>query len=294
MAIPTLLDYQFWFGLDGVGTLFGMNTEVDVVTVDGLESFDVRSGSRELPRDDGSVPGFHLVTSKTPIFELDILGDTEYYEQLEFFKPYRNHEGELHWKFPGRSQVFMRGRPRGRTAKRDGFTSGKIPVTLAFEMADPRIYGVDQEQQIFIVFNPERSGLDWNVDWNIDFTTPGGGSDVVATNDGNVNAYPIIRIYGPVTGSCDGVLVRNLTTGVDLEIQAAMTTGQVLTVDMDARQRGSGARIIDLSGVSKYGAWTLPRDTFFLQPGDNILRLSLFGGTSADVQGIVYWRDTSY
>lgn len=293
MVAPTLEDYQFWYGIGEEGILFGDGTDIDVPQLEGLESLDVRSGTRELPRDDGSVPGLHLVNSRQPVFDLEIIGDSLYYDFLDVIGPSRIIEGELHWKFPGREQVFMRGRPLARSGKRDAFMVGRIPVTIAFECADPRVYGVNLEQVLMGIYNPSFGGLDFEVDFEVDFTGSGGGGETTAVNDGDAPAYPIIRFFGPISGTCTSVKIENVTTGISLENTADITTGQVLKADMDARKRGTGSRIMDLAGSSVYGSWTLPRETFYLAPGENVLRLTITG-SSTDVQAIINWRDTSY
>lgn len=295
MAAPTLLNYQFWFGgSTEPGKVFGIDTEIDVVSAEGIEEIKIRSGTRTLPRDDGSVPGLHLVASKDVIFDLDILGDTEYYSFLDALVPKQNTEGEVHWKFPGQAQKFMRGRVFARSDKRTGFTNSKIPMTLVFEIADPRIYDLVNESETINIFSPQAEGIDFEIDFEVDFTLVGGGGfDVVHTNDGNADAYPLVRFFGPTSGTCTAVKLVNRTTGVDLELNTTILSGQILTCDMDARKRGSGSRIIDLSGASRYGDWVLPRDTFYLQPGDNVIRLEITG-TSIDVVAVTNWRATSY
>lgn len=292
MPVPLLTDYQFWFGFDGDGKTFGVGTEVDLVNLEGLEGLSITSGTRDLPREDGSVPGLHLVQRKTPIFQLEPVSDVEYYECQEAFRSSRDHEGELHWKMPDRSQRFVRARVLGRSHFLDGLMVGRIPMTVGFEVADPRMYDLDLHFEELGIYNPTGGGIDWEIDWEVDFSDPGTGADVIAHNAGNARAYPVLKFFGPGTGTVTGVVMHNLTTGVDLEITAAITTGQVLTADMDARIRGTGNRIIDLSGASRYGDWELPRDTFYLQPGDNVLRYEI-SGTSTDSTASISWRDTN-
>ncbi len=295
MAAPVLKDYQFWFGgTSESGKVFGIDTEIDVVTTQGIEEIRVRTGTRPLPRDDGSIPGLHMVASKDVIFGLDILGDTEYYDFLESLVPKANEEGEFHWKFPGIDQKFMRARVFARTDKRTGFTNSKIPMTLIFEIADPRIYGLVRETETINIFEVPTEGIDFEIDFGVDFILAGGGGfDIVHTNEGNTDSFPLVRFFGPTTGTCTAVKLSNLTTGVDLEVTATLLTGQTLTCDMDARKRGTGVRVIDLDGASRYGDWVLPRDTFYFQPGDNLIRLEITG-TSTDVLAVTNWRATSY
>lgn len=293
MPAPTLLDYQYWFGLpsDPNGKLFGYGTDVDVVSVEGLESIEMRTGIRELPREDGSVPGLHLASSKTPIFEVEVIGSDEWEDVKSHLSPSRTAEGELHWKWPDQSQKFMRARVLRLTDHQDGLTQNRRPSSVAFEAADPRYYSVAIESIMLGEFNPSGGGIDWEIDWEVDWGSAA-GQDVVATNLGKSFAYPVVKFFGPGTGTCTAVLLTNLTTGVELEIITAITSGQVLTADMDARIRGTGGRVIDLDGASRYGDWQLPRDTFYLQPGDNVLRLEV-NGTSTDVTASVSWRHTN-
>jgi hypothetical protein len=234
-----------------------------------------------------------LVARKNPIIELEVLS-SEYPSIIEHLEPMRDSEGELHWCNQERGQVFMRARVLRRPDFKTGLMNGVRPMKVAFEAADPRIYGEELKTQFVGIWNPEGGGIDWEIDWEVDFSGGGTGTDAICNNAGNSKAYPIVKFFGPTVGDCDGVLLQNLTTGLELEVVAAITSGQILTADMDSRVRGSGTRIIDLSGASRYGDWSLPRDTFYLQPGDNIIRFSLTGGTSTDMTASLTWRDTSY
>lgn len=297
MANPVLQDYQFWFG-DASGLLgktFGIDTEIDVVSVDGLEALQVRSGTREFARQDGSIPGLHLVSSKQPIFELEAIGEEEYSALTEVLRVMPDAEGELHFKYPDNPQRFVRARVLSRTDFRDAFTTGRMPLTVAFEIADPRIYGLILKSANLSQYSPPSESINFPINWNVNYTiTASGGMDVIAHNAGDSDAYPTIRFFGPTIGTCEGVKLTNLTTGVVFECLADILSGQILKADMDARKRGSGTRVIELSGSSRYGDWVEPRSTFYLQKGDNVLRLELTGtSSSTDVMAIINWRDTS-
>jgi hypothetical protein len=293
MAAPILEDYQWWFGFGGEpGVVFGIDTDYDIVRMEGQEAISVRSGTRDLPREDGAVPGMHLMNRKTPIFDVEAIGDLAYNEVRGFFRKSRSVEGELHWKLPDWPQQFMNARVLARSNQRDGFTTGRIPFTLAFECADPRIYGTELHQQTIGIYNPAGGGVDWEIDWEVDFSDPGFGADEVVHNAGNDRAYPIIKVHFG-TGTLTDFVLTNVTTGVTFSVTTTFSAGQILTGDMEARIRGSGGRIIDLSGASRYGSWDLPRTTFYLQPGDNIIRFEITG-TTTDSTASLTWRDTSY
>lgn len=250
MAAPTLQDYQYWFGrVTDTGITFGKDTNYDVVRVEGLESLDVRSGSRDIPREDGAIPGLHTMAPKLPIFDIEAFSDADFYDLKAKTNILPTEEAELHWKYPGRGQVFMKARVMRRNDSRDGLTLNLFPMTIAFEVNNPRIYGKTLRSRTLNVYDAAGEGIEWGIDWDVNFTVfGGGGGDVVANNAGNITAWPIIYFYGPTTGTCLGVKLENLTTGKELEINAAILTGQILTANMEARKTGSGARIIDLNG----------------------------------------------
>lgn len=292
--MPTLLDYQYWFGYGTIGAVFGDRTNIDVVRVQGLHSQTIRSGNRLLPRSHGASPGLHLLDQKIISFELEIPDRQQYVDFLSIFRSTEIQEGELHWKMPELPQSFHRARVVARNEEQTGLTTGLIPVTIAFECADPRIYDAAERSILLRGYNPTSGGVEWDIEWEVDFTSgiSTEGQDVVAHNAGYEKAYPLIRFFGPTVGTCTGVKIENFTTGEDIEINTAVLTGQILVADMSARIRGTGALMIQIDGASRYGDWELPRNTFYLAPGDNVLRFTMTG-SSTDMLATLNWRDTS-
>jgi hypothetical protein len=58
---------------------------------------------------------------------------------------------------------------------------------------------------------------------------PGTVAEVVVTNSGDVDVYPLITVYGQVSG----VVLRNLTTGRDFEIGVDVSDGSSAVIDME-------------------------------------------------------------
>lgn len=111
-----------------------------------------------------------------------------------------------------------------------------------------------------------------------------GGGNVNVTNGGTVPTFPIVEVYGPITGPA----VYNVTTGKVVSFPGlSIGAGDYLEVDMrreTAELNGSPdvnmIRYLDVAGS----------EFFALEPGVNAIRLS---GTGFDAATIarVKWRD---
>lgn len=293
----TLADLQ-WSYRDLV---FGDGTRYHVNWVDGFEGHDARTSDSDNPRGDGAIRGLDYVAPRTVGFELamiEIDGDTENpnYETMwlrirNAFAPSRSLDYELAFKRPGMPERMIRCRPVQLTRKetyRQYNAVGFPPVTL--RAVDPRIYSTELQTALLQPFSASVGGIDLPNDLSWDF---GAGSqiEVNAENDGNAEAYPLVRFYGPVSGTVTGVTLTNVTTGDVLEISATITSGQILTADMTAAVTGANSLVISLDGASRYADWELPRRAFALAPGSNTLRFEVTG-TSTDAQCLLQWRDT--
>lgn len=289
-------DLQFGYR----GLTFGQGTDIYVNRAEGFEGFEVRSSDSDLPRGDGSLRGLDYVAARTIAFELAVIeilgGDTtyeEYWTQLrETFRPTRDGDYELTFKRPGMPERMVRCRPV-QLVRREDYgrfnTVGFPPVVL--RAVDPRIYSAESRTGNVLVYAASQGGFDLPTEVNgLDF--PGGSqTEFVAENTGTADAYPLIRFYGPTTGTVTGVQLTNSTTGDVLEVAADIVTGQVLTVDMEAAATGANRLIVSLDGTSRYGDWQLPRSAFALAPGSNTIRFEVIG-TSTDALCNLAWRDT--
>lgn len=100
------------------------------------------------------------------------------------------------------------------------------------------------------------------------------------TNDGNMNAYPVLRLYGPATG----VNIENQTVGKTLELpDLVVDAGDYIEIDT----RNRTIRLLGDPDQSRYSYVDFDTSAWWsLIPGDNELRYypsSFSSGAVADV-----------
>jgi hypothetical protein len=266
---------------------------------EGFEGFDARTSDSDNPRGDGAIRGLDYVAPRTVAFELSVIeyyGQDDTYEDYwnevrTAFRPSREGDSELTFKRPGMPERMIRCRPIQLTRKEEykrynivGFP----PVVL--RAVDPRIYSTETHSVLLQPYSASIGGVDLPNDLPINFGV-GSQIEVNADNEGNADAYPLVRFYGPTAGTVEGVTLTNVTTGDVLEVTTDVLTNQILTADMTAAVTGTNNLVISLDDSTRYGAWQLPRKAFALAPGSNTLRFEV-DGTSTDAQCLVQWRDT--
>jgi hypothetical protein len=278
----------------GDGTLFFINK------VEGFEGYETRSSDSDQPRGDGAIRGLDYVGARTVSFELAIIEfediDGSVYEGMwsdlrTTFAAARDTDSPLTFKRPGQPERVINCRPIQIT-RSEAFLNynrfGFPPVVL--RAVDPRLYSSAIYSDNCLVYAGSKGGADFVWNFGVDFTG-GVQNELVAVNNGTADAYPLIRFYGPISGTCTGVTLTNTTNGDVFDINTTISSGQILTADMGAAVTGSNSLIISLGGSSRYGSWTLPRSAFRLSPGSNTIRLQV-DGTSTDVVANLTWRDT--
>ena len=270
-----------------------------------------------------------LVSFELAIIETDDI-DGSIYEGLyaavrAAFAPSRSVDLPLTFKRPGQPERVVMCRPI-QLGRSEAYTSynrvGFPPVVL--RAADPRIYASTNSSVIVPVYSSEIGGFELPADFPLDFS---GGSriEAVAVNNGSAPAYPTVRFYAPepvdetvpypsddifpsesifpndppylggsvgtVAGSIDSVTLTNTTTGDVLAVATSVPSGQVLTADMTAAVTAAPRPVISVDGISRYGAWALPRAAFALAPGPNTLRFEVTG-TATNARCHLEWADT--
>lgn len=282
--------------------VFGQGCEVMVQSVEGFEGFEVRSSDSDQPRGDGGIRGLDYVAPRTVAFTLTLAEledlDGSIYEGLwstvrSTFRPSRATDYDLVFKRPGQSERLIRCRPisLGRTEEYLSFNRvGSAPVVL--RAVDPRIYSNDLHHATVPIYSPGMTGggTSFPIDWGVDFAA-GVRTEFVAENDGNADAYPFVRFYGPASGTVTAVRLENTTTGQILDIDAAVPNGSILDADMEAAATGANRLVVSMDGETRYGHWSLPREPFALAPGSNTLKYTVTG-TSTDAVCSLSWRDT--
>lgn len=268
-----LSDYQMSYN----GLTFGAGTDIGIVEVFGLDGFTVGLGDSPIPRGDGDIVGFGRAKSRSIVLELQASGakrstalaDT-LTGALDAFAMSQD-PLPLGFKEPGFDEAFVYARPTGRIVPRKPtLTFTNRPFTIRLQVADPRVYSEALTTTNFLN------------------TTP-----IVLTNDGNTPSHPLITFYGPTSGTVTAVHLTNSTTGQVLDIDTTMLSGEILTADMGGIVTVSPTTdpYINLDGVNKYGDWALPREPFYLAPGNNSVAFTVTG-TSTNATCTVKHRDT--
>ncbi len=264
-----LANYEFYFGVAGGGDLdFGLNTNIDVMKIDGLSDQNALVSDKQHHNRFGDIPGTHLARSRLITFDLDVrkgaLSDSAWRNLIDdvegHFTIDKDTENELHWQVPGNSERFLRARCVKR--KRLLLPESELGITriaVQLRASDPRFY----------VAAP-----------NSDNNNTG---SFVVTNNGKQNAFP--RILFERAGGGTSVKITNTTTGVIFEVGGLGGTGD-LTGDMDKLVRGETGLVVFRTGFNDYPFWTQPRTPFYLQPGSNSITLN--AGDDVDFT----WWDT--
>jgi hypothetical protein len=281
--------YQYRDLVFGAGTRFGIRS------IEGLEDMEVRDGDVELPRGHGSVPAPHYVDAKQPVIQFVVrdeggtLADDLAALRAAFTVVEEAEALDLTWKRAGRVELLAHARPIAVVHAESHPTVDQVAFPkVALKLADPRIYSSELHQVTLPVYDPDGPGLDYPVDFPKDFPAPAAG--VVVHNAGSSDAYPLVRFFGPTSGTTTAVLLRNTTTGQVQEVVTPVEVGQVLTVDNEAHATGSGRQVVGLDGSTRYGDWSQPRVPFKLPPGDSLLRYEVTGATTTLC--VLTWRDT--
>lgn len=273
--------------------LMGAETDIKIVSEEGLEGNTVRDGDRTLPREDGSIPGLHLAESKTVVLDLLVKGDTvdaTTAEVLAAFQPSRRVQSQYRFVNLSGVESFVWARPLRVGISRTNTTehSNHRPVKVALKAADPRVYSVEQHQSDVPLFGNSGGGAEFPNVWPHAMTASEQELGV-AINDGSRDAYPRITFQHD-SGTVSGVELENLTNGDVVDVDTTISSGQQLVADMDALIRATGSAVVAIGESSRYGDWQPPRDPFRLSPGSNSLRLTVDGGGS--VVCVVQWRTT--
>jgi hypothetical protein len=290
-----LADFQQSFR----GLTMGPGLDVGLLSMNGLEDLTIRLGDTPQAFEDGDIEGAAYLNAKEVILEVAVAGakkDPGHGDLLASVLQVFSRTADsfpFHFKEPGRPERYINLRVLDRVIPRNAQNAaGFQVVTVRLKAADPKIYGTVEKSVNLTPFSTTAAAIDYSLDYPKDFPAPS-GTEKVATNEGYSESYPLIRFFGPTSGTVDGVRLLNTTTGQTMEILAPILVGQTLSADMGRFKRGlaTGTPYISLDGANRYGLWTPPREAFYLAPGDNLLRYEV-DGSSTDALCVVTFRDT--
>ena len=289
-----LVDYQMSFA----NVTVGPETNYDIVVINGLEDLSVRTSDIDFPRSDGAIPGLHLARKRTVTVEFEVNGtdaedaEANYTTLVTAWQRNNTVEYPLTFKFPGRSEEFIRARITRRVRSRALPTQfGNIPCIFQLVATDPRTYGIVEYSVPLHEFSLSNYGTDFPTDFPINFPESTTITSVV-TNAGDADVYPLISIKNGGSSNLTSIAVMNQTTGVALTLSPVLASGQSIFADMDVIVRGLPDLAVSVDRiVSAYADWDQPRDLFALQPGDNVIRVD-YEPAGSKAMASILWRNT--
>jgi hypothetical protein len=164
--------------------VFGADTPIGVLNIEGLDLAEIRSGDANWPRDHGQARGLDLYGGRDVIFDLWMKtdGTSLQQSQLELAAAtvvLPNEEPPLWFQLPNLPVLCIMCRPRKRPMKIDSdYAAGQIgQPELVLHATDPRIYGAGQATTIAPNFPATSAVLD---------------------NTGNTEMRPVIVFNGPL------------------------------------------------------------------------------------------------
>lgn len=278
-------EYQFLLG-GRTGLLIGKGTEYRVESIEGLGGWEVRASDSPFPRGDGDQRGIDLQGARQVLMRVNFDGsplDLEAGMQrlLAALRPRRDSDQDMYFRLPGMPLQVLRCRPMSLTREISAERLILASQPFGLRAADPRIYSARSRQVVVPV-------------------TEGGGSvvtAVAATNAGNGNAYPIIRITGAPDVEVTSVQLVNVTANVAFEVSTLLPPRGQLVGDMPALVTSEPRSKITVDGQARYAAWLPPRDPFYIAPdpvapgGVNALYLRTTP-EGAGVTCVLEYRDT--
>ncbi|MEV7441038.1 hypothetical protein AB0O22_07785 [Streptomyces sp. NPDC091204] len=176
-----------------------------------------------------------------------------------------------------------------------GYAIGVVQgAALQFEATDPRRYSL-VEQQVEARLPSAEPGLDWQVTpgperllYPITFGAPGSTGSLLAVNEGDAPAHPVISIRGPLSLPS----VTNLATGAAIEYDIDLALDDELVIDTR-----EGTVTLNRTAARLYTvtARSTPESLFTLDPGTtSLLFRSAPGSADPRASCSIRWRSAHW
>ncbi|WP_127361459.1 phage distal tail protein [Actinacidiphila soli] len=294
--MTTLGDYQ----LDvGGGLVIGSGTLLPIGEITGLGAPELRTEDVDNPTDDGGFPGVDLFGTRTvtieagirtpddPAAALDLLARLQQATGADAVRKTAGALAVLRAKWPGRDVKRLYGRwRRVETAAMAQAVYGWIPLTLDFAATDPR-WHADDSQSLTLPLDISNDSQGFTAPVRAPITT--GVSNPAerpgwVLNEGDLAAWPTVRIDGPVTNP----KVWVVDTGRYLQLQISLAAGEWIDIDTRPGTRwvlrnGSGNAAPALTSGSRL-------DLFQIPPGKSEIRWTATDYTNT-CRLTLSWRD---
>jgi len=284
---PTLNDLTFQYTDTGM-LLNGPATPpfIDVLTITGLDMPDVKSNEVSYAEADGGYTDARFLSARTIGIQANVYDAVNNIDAtLDLLKA--NFGPQLadqpfYLKYPNQAQRFINCKPIQFKYDYDqGRRLGIMPINVVLYAGDPRVYS----PEILVstpLPAPSGAGLAFPLVFPLDFGAASTGGTLEIVNLGNHKTYPIFVIHGPATNP----IVRNNTTGEQVQFNLVLAAGDTLTIDMRLHSvllNGTASRRGTVLGVPQW---------FGLQPGNNEIQFSATTSAAGtlDVRYKSAWR----
>jgi hypothetical protein len=275
ISAPGLSNSQLQFQSVIMG---GTGTPFNLVSLEGLDKPDVRSGNTDRPRTRGAFVGLNLLKTRTITATFDIGPPFGTYTNLagavKALRTAISTEGTTEYplwiQMANQPLVACMARVIKATAKWDVTADlGNLlrGVPIQFECSDPYLYSAPTSNPTVSLPTPG-VGFTFPLTFNWSF---GGGTlanQVTAVNNGDVPCWPVLVITGPCLNP--SVSNTSIAGNPTLTLGQQLNTGDQLVIDCDQQSilfYPSGSTV-----GAPYPQILQPNSTFFaLIPGSNVV-----------------------
>ncbi|BCJ41680.1 hypothetical protein GCM10010168_53220 [Actinoplanes ianthinogenes] len=250
-------DREWRLSYSGVDQSFGpADAPIFHLSAPEISEPEFRTDDTDRPRQDGIAFGVDFTGSRTITFDLGVLADTEAQARAllaglanawraRAVRSGRGSMAELRVQHAGRERVIY-GRPRRFAVSEEEIGEGFVAVAADFVTADDVFYGpADESGSVALVPAPS-GGLITPLTTPLTTTAKSDRSTVISVG-GELSAWPVITVYGPITTPVIEVVGRWRMT-----LSASIAAGDSVTVDT----RPWARTILRAGGGSLAGALT--------------------------------------
>ncbi|MEU9849264.1 hypothetical protein [Streptomyces sp. NPDC047985] len=296
MPLPELMDWQYELG----GVLMGAGTPVQVIETTGLGRPPVRDNDADQPSMDGAFAGPDYYSARQVQFDaaVRIPGDPAACHdivaalQAGADDPAVRLTGgatmALRMKRPGRPVKRLNGRLRKVDPEYAQVIHGYVPLDIEFAATDPTLYA-DEETTTEIPLGWLTGGgfkAPVTAPIYVQSGTTAADRPGWVINQGTGDAWPVIRINGPVAT----VTITHVASGHQLVLPTLNLTSSNQWVEIDTRP---GYRTVTRETGGNAAALLSPTsriDLFSLPPGQSEMRWTGYDNTNTARMRLT-WRD---
>lgn len=278
---PTLSDYEYMFGEDGV--LLNASDAghaaslpfIDVQKVEGLDSAPIRVTNRDHEGVDGGFVDAEFMQTRHITVEGILYADPddpdEICDQLRVdFGPGQGTK-PFYWKHPSKTTRVVYGKGLGARYDINALRRlGQSELQLQISCPDPYIYDADTINTTGRIVS-QGSGFGFDLGFDFGFgASIGDSGGVTVFNNGNHEAYPIITIFGPVSQPT----LSESHTGKMLTFDITLGTDDFLVIDFRKRS-------IKLNGIASRRDAFVPGSTWWTIPPRKAITITFTGSIGA-------------